>query len=90
VTGAISLLQQRCGWLKQKPRETADIILQSATDLGAPGVDPVYGHGLLNITASQAPLDYSKLYPKVTKNGFGLKCRRRDKISPKIKLNLVY
>lgn len=62
VTGAISLLQQRWSWLKQKPRETADIILRSATDLGAPGVDPVYGHGLLNIAASQAPLNYAGLY----------------------------
>ena len=69
VTGAISLLQQRWGWLKQKPRETANIILRSATDLGAPGVDPVYGRGLLNIAASQRPLDYSKLYQKVTING---------------------
>ena len=71
VTGAISLLQHRWGWLKQKPRETADIILQSATDLGAPGVDPVYGRGLLNIAASQAPLNYSKLYQQVqgAKNG---------------------
>jgi hypothetical protein len=65
VTGAISLLQQRWGWLKQKPRETADIILRSATDLGAPGVDPVYGRGLLNIAASQAPLNYSNLYQQV-------------------------
>jgi len=69
VTGAISLLQQRWGWLKQKPRETANIILRSATDLGAPGVDPVYGRGLLNIAASQRPLNYANLYQKVTKNG---------------------
>ena len=69
VTGAISLLQQRWGWLKQKPRETANIILRSATDLGAPGVDPVYGRGLLNIAASQAPLNYSRLYQSVTTNG---------------------
>ena len=68
VTGAMPCSQGRWSWLKDKPRETADIILGSATDLGAPGVDPVYGRGLLNIAASQAPLDYSKLYQKVTSN----------------------
>ncbi len=66
VTGAIALLQGRWSWLKAKPRETASIILGSARDLGAPGVDPVYGHGLLDITASQSPLDYAKLYQKTT------------------------
>ncbi len=29
-------------------REVADIIFTTATDLGAPGVDPIFGHGELN------------------------------------------
>jgi hypothetical protein len=62
VTGAVALLQDRWGWLKQYPRETVDIILGSARDLGAPGVDPVYGRGLLDITASQSPLNFGALY----------------------------
>ncbi|MBI1340468.1 S8 family serine peptidase [bacterium] len=62
VTGAIALMQTRWGWLKDKPTETADIIFRSATDLGAPGVDPVYGWGLLNIQGSQSPLPGSALY----------------------------
>ena len=37
--------------------ETVDIILQSARDAGAPGVDPVYGRGILDIQASQEPLE---------------------------------
>jgi hypothetical protein len=61
VSGAIALLHDRWPWLTKHPEETADIILQSARDLGAPGVDDVYGHGLLDVQASQSPLDFGKL-----------------------------
>ncbi|WP_121118762.1 S8 family peptidase [Croceibacterium ferulae] len=61
VSGAIALLHDRWPWLRNHPRDTAKIILESAQDLGAPGVDAVYGHGLLDIEASQAPLDFGKL-----------------------------
>jgi hypothetical protein len=61
VTGAISLLQDRWPWLQQHADETVQIILQSATDLGAPGVDPVYGWGELNVEASQSPLNWDNL-----------------------------
>ncbi|MET0273194.1 MAG: S8 family serine peptidase, partial [Phenylobacterium sp.] len=61
VSGAITLLHDRWPWLKDYPRETADIILRSAYDLGAPGPDPVYGRGLLDVEASQSPLDMSAL-----------------------------
>ncbi len=61
VSGAIALLHNRWPWLAAKPTETASIILGSARDLGAPGVDPVYGVGLLDVTASQSPLSFDKL-----------------------------
>ena len=61
VTGAVALLQERWPWLQQHANETVQIILQSATDLGAPGVDPVYGWGELNIEASQSPLNFNNL-----------------------------
>ena len=61
VTGAISLLHDRWPWLQQYAKETADIILQTAEDLGAPGVDDVYGHGLLDVEAAQSPLDFNNL-----------------------------
>jgi subtilisin family serine protease len=61
VSGAIALLQDRWPWLANYPKETTDIILKSAKDIGAPGVDPVYGVGLLDVTASQSPLDFNKL-----------------------------
>jgi hypothetical protein len=62
VTGAIALLHSRWAWLKSNPADSANIILRTAKDLGAPGVDAVYGRGLLDVTASQSPLDLNKLY----------------------------
>lgn len=56
VSGTVSLLQTRWPWLAQYADETTQIILQSATDLGNPGVDPVYGWGMLNVEAAQSPL----------------------------------
>jgi hypothetical protein len=61
VTGAIALLQDRWPWLAQHAPETAQIIFQSAKDLGAPGVDPVYGWGELDVQASQSPLNFDNL-----------------------------
>jgi len=61
VSGAIALIQDRWPWLKNYPRDVAKIILESAQDLGAPGVDPIYGHGLLDIAAAQSALDFDNL-----------------------------
>ncbi|HLY04940.1 MAG TPA: S8 family serine peptidase [Rhizomicrobium sp.] len=61
VTGTISLLQSRWPQLRSHPAETVQILLQSATDLGAPGVDPVYGWGMLNVEAAQSPLNFDNL-----------------------------
>ena len=61
VSGTIALLHDRWPWLAQHPDETVEIILRSATDLGAAGPDAVYGRGALNVRASQTPLDFNKL-----------------------------
>ena len=55
VTGAVALLHSYWGHLKNNPQATASILFESATDLGAPGVDAVYGHGLLNIEKAFNP-----------------------------------
>ena len=52
VAGAVALLQSRWPALKNSPETVARILFASATDLGAPGVDEVFGYGLLN--AAQA------------------------------------
>ena len=49
VAGAVALLQARWPALKNSPETVARILFASATDLGAPGVDEVYGYGLLNV-----------------------------------------
>jgi hypothetical protein len=61
VSGTVALLQTRWPWLKNYADETVQIVLQSATDLGAPGVDPVYGWGLLNTQAAMSPLSFDGL-----------------------------
>lgn len=52
VAGAAALLQERWPALKNTPETLATILLTTATDLGEPGVDGVYGYGLLNVTAA--------------------------------------
>lgn len=49
VAGAAALLEGRWPALRARPAAVADILLNSATDIGARGVDPVYGRGLLNV-----------------------------------------
>jgi len=50
VSGAAAVL--RAAWPHLTAAQTAQILLTTATDLGAPGVDNVYGHGLLNLAAA--------------------------------------
>lgn len=70
VSGAVSLLHDRWPWLAKHTPETAEIIFRSAKDLGAPGPDPIYGWGLLDVAASQSPLDFGKVnYKLYSKQG---------------------
>ena len=50
VSGVAAIL--RSAWPHLTAADTAQILLQSATDLGASGVDETYGHGLLNAEAA--------------------------------------
>jgi hypothetical protein len=54
VAGAAAALQNRWPALKQDPVTLAEILLTTATDKGAPGVDEVYGWGQLNVAAAFA------------------------------------
>jgi subtilase-type serine protease len=49
VTGALGLLFERFPYLDAQVR---DVLLTTATDLGAAGVDDVYGWGLMNLAAA--------------------------------------
>ncbi len=59
ISGAAALLLDR--WPSLTGRQVADILFQSATDLGAAGVDTVYGHGLLNVEAALQPMGASSV-----------------------------
>jgi Subtilase family len=69
VAGTATLIADRWPWLTMKPNDIANIILTSAKDLGAPGVDAVYGHGLLDVTAALSPKDFNALTWNITLDG---------------------
>ncbi len=54
VSGAAAILKQQFPSLTGA--QIVDILLSTATDLGAAGVDAVYGHGMLNLAAATAPV----------------------------------
>jgi hypothetical protein len=57
ISGAAAILLQR--WPTLSARQVADILFQTATDLGDPGVDAIYGHGLLDLNAALQPAGVS-------------------------------
>jgi hypothetical protein len=54
VTGAVALIKS--GWPYLAAPVVASILFDSATDLGDPEVDPIYGRGLLNLEAALGPI----------------------------------
>lgn len=54
VSGAAALIKQR--WPALRADQIATILFVTATDLGAPGIDPVYGRGLLNVRKALQPV----------------------------------
>lgn len=54
VSGAVAILKQEFPNLS--PQQIIQRLFATATDLGAPGVDDVYGHGLINLAAASSPL----------------------------------
>ncbi|HEX3652982.1 MAG TPA: S8 family serine peptidase [Rhizomicrobium sp.] len=80
VSGTVALLQTRWPQLKQYADETVQIVLQSATDLGDPGVDPVYGWGMLNVEGAMSPLNMDNLivFQPFTYNGKNVNADRNN------------
>lgn len=60
VSGAAALVKGHWNWLEAG--DVASVLLWSARDLGEPGVDPVYGWGLLDVDASFRPFNPDDLY----------------------------
>jgi len=85
VTGAAALIQTRWPWLTQFPDVTSNILFKTATPMGtAAGSDrdfATYGYGLLNIQASQSPLDYNSLVYYSTTTIKGVTTKKAQSIS---------
>ncbi len=54
VSGAAALVTGF--WPYLRANQVAAILLNTADDLGAPGVDAIYGHGLLNVNRALSPV----------------------------------
>jgi len=54
VSGAAALITGY--WPYLRANQVAAILLNTADDLGAPGVDAVYGHGMLNVNKALSPI----------------------------------
>lgn len=67
IVGAAAIIFDR--WPSLTAREVMNILFDSATDLGLPGVDRVYGHGLLNLDAALQPLGTSTFAVEGTSSG---------------------
>ncbi|QXQ07216.1 S8 family serine peptidase [Sphingosinicellaceae bacterium] len=76
VSGAIALLAQAFPSLT--PAQIVDLLLRTATDLGAPGVDAVYGHGELNLAAAFQPQGATSL----TKSAVSVSLTNNATLSP--------
>lgn len=59
VSGAAALVKGNWNWLEGP--DIAHVLLESARDAGAPGTDPVFGRGILDIGAAMQPLDAENL-----------------------------
>lgn len=59
VSGVAALIKSY--WPKLKAEEIASIIFRTATDLGKPGVDEVYGWGMVNAERALRPVGAVKL-----------------------------
>ena len=53
VTGGLAVLKQ--AWPQLTPTQLVDLILTTATDMGDPGIDEIYGNGMLNLDESTKP-----------------------------------
>jgi len=54
VSGAAASVMSN--WKYLTANQTADILFKTATDLGAPGTDEVYGRGMVNLTKALQPI----------------------------------
>ena len=66
VSGAVAVMKEK--WPNLTGAQIVDLILESATDLGASGTDEVYGVGLLNMAGAMTATTSQK-FSYVDSNG---------------------
>lgn len=69
VAGAVAVLMTEFPGLTAE--QVVDILLSTATDLGDPGIDTTYGHGLVNLSAATAPSGVMMIPTSDNVNGGG-------------------
>ena len=67
VSGAIAVLKSVFPTMTAP--QIVELLLMTATDLGNPGIDPVYGHGLLNLYEATRPQGAARLASSMTRRG---------------------
>ena len=67
VSGAIAVLKSVFPMMTAP--QIVELLLMTATDLGNPGIDPVYGHGLLNLYEATRPQGAARLASSMTRRG---------------------
>jgi hypothetical protein len=55
VSGLAALILSK--WPQLTGIEAGQVIVNTARDIGAPGVDPVFGHGLIDVRAALSPIN---------------------------------
>lgn len=81
VSGAAAVL--RAAWPQLTAKQTSQILLESADDLGDPGVDDVYGHGMLNL-AEAVKAKGENIIPLAKDSTKGLDVRNSNLVSSTI------
>ena len=71
VTGVVALLQSRWPVLKNDAGKVTEIIFKTAQDLGEPGLDNVYGWGLIRADRALGPLGETYLSATTGSSGDG-------------------
>ncbi len=62
VSGVAALVEARWPDLKSQPEVVAQILFETATDLGAAGIDEVYGWGMVNAGQAMQPLGATNVH----------------------------
>lgn len=73
VSGSLAMIMS--AFPNLTPQQAVQILFETATDLGTPGVDEIYGHGLVNLNAATMPLGIFEVPTENTVSGESVSLR---------------